>query len=392
MRNRRKKGINYYILLGLLLVLVVVAVFRRNEILNAFNEQSVAESMKPEDETKPMVVIKEEDRNIDLKSENKKQEDELEEDSKVEPSEEKLELEVKAAEESVELTTNDEKPAENPIEKPVEKPVEKPIEKVVTPPADNKPMEVAAPIKSDSQGNYADLSNESQGWWFIVPKPLNQDVKANIDTKPKDLMSKYNGVWQKQTDEKVIYLTMDCGYEYKDNTTKILDTALEKNVKITFFVTGDFIKSHPNLVKRMYNEGHIIGNHSNKHKNEVKAVASGIDVLKEDLISLEKMYKELIGTDISSFMRPPEGVYSERTLAVIKDLGYRPVFWSFAYRDWETDKQPTEKEAMDKIMGQIHPGSVLLLHTVSKTNTDILGNLIDNIRDRGYRIGSLDEL
>ena len=392
MRNRRKKGINYYILLGLLLVLVVVAVFRRNEILNAFNEQSVAESMKPEDETKPMVVIKEEDRNIDLKSENKKQEDELEEDSKVEPSEEKLELEVKAAEESVELTTNDEKPAENPIEKPVEKPVEKPIEKGVTPPADNKPMEVAAPIKSDSQGNYADLSNESQGWWFIVPKPLNQDVKANIDTKPKDLMSKYNGVWQKQTDEKVIYLTMDCGYEYKDNTTKILDTALEKNVKITFFVTGDFIKSHPNLVKRMYNEGHIIGNHSNKHKNEVKAVASGVDVLKEDLISLEKMYKELIGTDISSFMRPPEGVYSERTLAVIKDLGYRPVFWSFAYRDWETDKQPTEKEAMDKIMGQIHPGSVLLLHTVSKTNTDILGNLIDNIRDRGYRIGSLNEL
>ncbi len=392
MRNRRKKGINYYILLGLLLVLVVVAVFRRNEILNAFNEQSVAESMKPEDETKPMVVIKEEDRNIDLKSENKKQEDELEEDSKVEPSEEKLELEVKAAEESVELTTNDEKPAENPIEKPVEKPVEKPIEKGVTPPADNKPMEVAAPIKSDSQGNYADLSNESQGWWFIVPKPLNQDVKANIDTKPKDLMSKYNGVWQKQTDEKVIYLTMDCGYEYKDNTTKILDTALEKNVKITFFVTGDFIKSHPNLVKRMYNEGHIIGNHSNKHKNEVKAVASGVDVLKEDLISLEKMYKELIGTDISSFMRPPEGIYSERTLAVIKDLGYRPVFWSFAYRDWETDKQPTEKEAMDKIMGQIHPGSVLLLHTVSKTNTDILGNLIDNIRDRGYRIGSLDEL
>ena len=392
MRKKRKKGINYYILLGLLLVLVVVAVFRRNEILNAFNEQSVAESMKPEDETKPMVVIKEEDRNIDLKSENKKQEDELEEDSKVEPSEEKRELEVKAAEETVELTTNDEKPAENPIEKPVEKPVEKPIEKGVTPPADNKPMEVAAPIKSDSQGNYADLSNESQGWWFIVPKPLNQDVKANIDTKPKDLMSKYNGVWQKQTDEKVIYLTMDCGYEYKDNTTKILDTALEKNVKITFFVTGDFIKSHPNLVKRMYNEGHIIGNHSNKHKNEVKAVASGVDVLKEDLISLEKMYKELIGTDISSFMRPPEGIYSERTLAVIKDLGYRPVFWSFAYRDWETDKQPTEKEAMDKIMGQIHPGSVLLLHTVSKTNTDILGNLIDNIRDRGYRIGSLNEL
>ncbi len=170
MRNRRKKGINYYILLGLLLVLVVVAVFRRNEILNAFNEQSVAESMKPEDETKPMVVIKEEDRNTDLKSENKKQEDELEEDSKVEPSEKKLELEVKAAEESVELTTSDEKP------------VEKPVEKGVTPPADNKPMEVAAPIKSDSQGNYADLSNESQGWWFIVPKPLNQDVKANIDT------------------------------------------------------------------------------------------------------------------------------------------------------------------------------------------------------------------
>ena len=146
------------------------------------------------------------------------------------------------------------------------------------------------------------------------------------------------------------------------------------------------------MVRFASNEGHIIGNHSNKHKNEVKAVASGVDVLKEDLISLEKMYKELIGTDISSFMRPPEGVYSERTLAVIKDLGYRPVFWSFAYRDWETDKQPTEKEAMDKIMGQIHPGSVLLLHTVSKTNTDILGNLIDNIRDRGYRIGSLNEL
>lgn len=383
--RKRKKGFNFYILLALLFLMVGLAVARHEEILSAMNIQTAAESMK-QDEAKPSVVIKEEDREVAINSETP----ETKEEPVVEVKPETIELEEKSEPEVIEKEKPEE-PKEEVVKPEEEKPVETPVEKPVAP-VEAKPVEVAAPVKSEGEGNYTDLSNESQGWWFIVPKPLNQDVKANIDTLPKELMSKYNGIWQKQTDEKVVYLTMDCGYEYKDNTTKILDTALEKNVKITFFVTGDFIKSHPNLVKRMYNEGHIIGNHSNKHKNEVKAVASGVDVLKQDLTSLETMYKELIGTDISNFMRPPEGVYSERTLAVIKDLGYRPVFWSFAYRDWETDNQPSQKAAMDKIMGQIHPGSVLLLHTVSKTNTDILGDLIDNIRDRGYRIGELNEI
>ena len=182
---------------------------------------------------------------------------------------------------------------------------------------------------------------------------------------------------------------MDEGYEYENNTNEILDIASEKNVVITFFVTGSYIDQNPQLVQRMVVEGHVVANHSNKHLRVSPALDVSDQTLIDDIIQLEEKYRSLTGKEISKLHRPPEGGYSERSLAINDALGYRTVFWSFAYRDWLVDDQPKEQEAFDKIISQVHPGAILLLHAVSKTNVAILGDLIDEIRAMGYTFTSL---
>lgn len=240
--------------------------------------------------------------------------------------------------------------------------------------------------------DYSTLSNNAFGWTYLVPEPLFQNIPAALPERAARLMEKYDGIWQLPDAERsVVYMTMDAGYEYGTNTSKILDIAKEKGFGITFFVTGSFIKNNPDVVLRMVNEGHMVGNHTERHLNQPKALDTSFQTLQEDILVAETRFTDLTGRTFAPYLRPPEGVYSERSLAVLRDMGYRAVFWSFAYNDWRTDAQPDPDAAYERIMGQLHNGSVLLLHTVSNTNVQILGRLVDGMRERGYSIELLPE-
>lgn len=330
----------------------------------------------------------------DKKSEvqpKKEIEEKKSEDSK---SDDKSEVENKKPEDKKADKKSDEKNNEN---KDTNKAVDKNADKkesvdIVSSKNDDTPAEPVQneePVKKES-GDYSSLSNEKAGWWFN-PKKAGGNGKSTIPEKTANLLNKYNGIWQAKTDEKVMYLTFDEGYEYNNNTAKILDTLKAKGVKAAFFVTGAYVKSNLDLVNRMENEGHLVCNHSVNHLNQVEAIKNP-KKLEDDIAGLQNLYKEKTGNNLASFLRPPEGVYSERTLKFINDMGYRPVFWSFAYKDWLRDNQPDKKFAIEKITGQFHPGSVLLLHAVSDTNAEILGEIIDQAVNMGYRFGSLYEL
>lgn len=332
--------------------------------------------------------------------ENKKSEGQPKKETEEKKSEsskknEKSEVEDKKTDDKTTDKKSDEKKNENKdTNKAVDKNEDKKDETVdiVSSKKDDTPAEPVKneePVKKES-GDYASLSNEKAGWWFN-PKKAGGNGKSTIPEKTSNLLNKYNGIWQAKTDEKVLYLTFDEGYEYNNNTAKILDTLKAKGVKAAFFVTGAYVKSNLDLVNRMANEGHLVCNHSVNHLNQVDAIKNP-KKLEDDITGLQTLYKEKTGNNLASFMRPPEGVYSERTLKFINDMGYRPVFWSFAYKDWLRDNQPDKKFAIEKISGQFHPGSVLLLHAVSNTNAEILGEIIDKAVNMGYRFGSLYEL
>lgn len=227
------------------------------------------------------------------------------------------------------------------------------------------------------------LSNEKFGWYFMPnDEHKTPTVKSGID------YAAYSAYYVGDTSEKVIYLTFDEGYE-NGYTSKILDVLKQKNVKAAFFVTESYIRSNLELVKRMQAEGHTVGNHSIKH-------LSSPDLSDEELFyeinETAWTYKKLTGFDMPKVFRPPMGEYSERTLAVAHNMGYKTIFWSFAYKDWETDNQPGKQAAYDTVMSRYHNGAILLLHAVSSSNTEALPDIIDSLTEAGYRFGTLDEL
>lgn len=183
-------------------------------------------------------------------------------------------------------------------------------------------------------------------------------------------------------DAPTVYLTFDCGYEYENITADILDTLKEKHVQAVFFVTMHYCKSQPQLVQRMIEEGHIVGNHSNSHRY---LPTLDIEEMAYEITSLHEYVKDHFQYEMTLF-RPPNGLYSTRTLALTQSLGYRSVFWSFAYCDWDTEKQPNAEDAFDTVTRCAHNGCIYLLHSVSATNAKILGDVIDNLRQRGYTI------
>lgn len=249
------------------------------------------------------------------------------------------------------------------------------------------------PTPSTTTAKPSTASNASQSWYYSIPSPLNVDKPANLSSSVSRLIAPYDVMWQQPiAGRKVVYLTMDQGYEYANNTTSILNTAKLKGVPITFFLTGTYIQSKPDLVFRMVEEGHLLANHSLNHPDMVKeAEKGGSEAVMREIHSLEAAYRDLTGQELAHFFRPPMGVYSEFVLDTLTREGYSTVFWSFAYRDWLTDDQPDPVEAKNRILGQLHDGSVILLHSVSTTNTNILGELIDEIRARGYEFALLDE-
>lgn len=227
---------------------------------------------------------------------------------------------------------------------------------------------------------YETLSNKKQGWGFHRTENGPEFSEDQIRQ-----MNEYECIYKEDTTEKNIYLTFDEGYE-NGYTSVILDTLREKGVRAAFFVTGPYVKENPELIKRMAEEGHIIGNHTVNHPSMPEI--QNTEKLKEELFELDRLIYGICG-EKSSFLRPPKGEYSERTLAITRDFGYTNVFWSQAYVDWNDNV--TADDAFEKITKDIHPGCVLLLHAVSKGNADSLGNVIDYARKEGYTFKSLNE-
>ncbi len=189
--------------------------------------------------------------------------------------------------------------------------------------------------------------------------------------------------------DKVIYLTFDCGYE-NGNVERILDTLKSHNAKGAFFVLGNLIRRNTDLVKRMVDDGHLVCNHTSSHKNMARV--SSKENFEKELRELEALMKEYCSSSLAPYYRPPEGCFSKQNLIWAEEMGYKTVFWSCAYADWDNNKQMTEEKALAILLSRLHNGEVLLLHPTSKTNADILDRFLSELEKRGYRFGTLDEL
>ena len=223
-------------------------------------------------------------------------------------------------------------------------------------------------------------------WYFV-----NRE-KGKTPEPPKesaDFFSDFGAYYVGDTNSKVLYLTFDEGYE-NGNTPKILDILKDEQVPAAFFVVKPYIKEQPEIVKRMVDEGHLVCNHTSHHPS----MASILDTEKfnKEFTEVEEEFKSLTSQDMPKFFRPPMGKYSKNSLKKTQDLGYKTIFWSFAYKDWLVDNQPEESAAIKKIVNGAHPGSIMLLHAVSDTNTKILKTVIQELKAQGYEFKSLNEL
>ena len=226
----------------------------------------------------------------------------------------------------------------------------------------------------------------AKGNWGLSFKENGEAPDGNATS---DFLKQYNSYYIGDTTQKKVYLTFDAGYE-NGYMPQILDALKKNNVKATFFVVSTFMKTNPELVKRMVDEGHIVGNHTMTHPNMSKM--STMDDFKSEIEPMEEMYKEIIGKDMKKFYRPPQGVYSELNLKMAHELGYKTIFWSLAYVDWYQDEQPSKEEAFKKLIPRLHNGAIILLHSTSKTNAEILDELIQKIKQEGYEFSDLEEL
>lgn len=231
------------------------------------------------------------------------------------------------------------------------------------------------PVISASNTNWG-LSFQSKGH-----TPIGNVSEAELE--------KCNAFYCGDASEKKIYLTFDAGYE-NGYTPAILDALAKHHVKATFFVVGNYLETAPDLVKRMVKEGHIVGNHTYHHPDMSKI--SDEASFNEELTEVENLYQKVTGQTMTKVYRPPQGKFSEENLKQAQNLGYHTFFWSLAYVDWYTDNQPTKEEAFSKLLTRIHPGAIVLLHSTSKTNSEILDELLTKWEDMGYTFGTLSEL
>ncbi|PZE22914.1 delta-lactam-biosynthetic de-N-acetylase [Paenibacillus xerothermodurans] len=202
------------------------------------------------------------------------------------------------------------------------------------------------------------------------------------------MLERHHAIFLGDTEQKELYLTFDNGYE-NGYTAKILDVLKDKKVPAAFFVTGHYVKERPDLLKRMVEEGHLVGNHSWHHPDMTQISESR---MKEELDKVKQEVANVTGQQTMAYMRPPRGIFSDSMLAYSRQLGYTNVFWSVAYKDWDTKQQKGPDHAFRKVMGQLHPGAVILLHSVSSDNADALARIIDEARAQGYAFKSLDQM
>ncbi len=231
--------------------------------------------------------------------------------------------------------------------------------------------------------NASTVSNQKIGWGIKRNKNHEQ---PDVGTTNKKILEENNGICLGNKDKKAIYLTFDEGYE-AGYTSQILNTLKENEVKATFFITAHYVNSEPDLVKQMIDEGHIVGNHTVNHKSMPELTEEKI---KKEVMDLHQAIYEKFNYEMK-YIRPPKGEFSENTLQITNKLGYQTVMWSFAYEDWQEDKQPDKATAKKKILDNLHNGEIMLLHGNSKTNTEILDEIIKEAKNMGYEFKSLEQ-
>lgn len=240
----------------------------------------------------------------------------------------------------------------------------------------NNPVPASAPSVIPASSNDWGLSFPSEG-------------KAPIGNVSAEELAQYDAFYLGDTTKKVIYLTFDCGYE-NGYTESILDTLEKHNAPAAFFIVGTMLEKAPDIVRRMAHDGHIVGNHTFQHPD--MSSISDQAAFQKELNDLSSLYREIVGQEMPMFYRPPQGKYSEQNLKQAHALGYQTIFWSLAYVDWYVDDQPTPQEAYSKLLPRIHDGAIVLLHSTSQTNAEILDDLLSKWEDMGYTFASLDEL
>ena len=229
---------------------------------------------------------------------------------------------------------------------------------------------------------------EGTPYHFGFKKSKNGQLPSIDQEGFKSVLEQNRAFFLGDTSKKVLYLTFDNGYE-NGYTAKILDVLKEKNVPAAFFVTGHYVKTQGDLLKRMVAEGHTIGNHSWSHPDMTRLSE---EQLKNELDRVKEEVAKVTGQREMPWMRPPRGIFDDRSLALSRKFGYTAVFWSVAYKDWDTRSQKGWKYAYDSVMSQLHPGAIILLHSVSKDNAEAIGRIIDDARKEGYEFVGLDQL
>lgn len=226
----------------------------------------------------------------------------------------------------------------------------------------------------------------SEGNWGLS---FQKEGCAPVGNASSEELKQYRAAYVDSTDEKIIYLTFDAGYE-NGNTPAILDALKKHQAPATFFVVGNFLETSPDLTRRILDEGHTIGNHTYHHPD--MSQISSLEDFQKELDDNNALFQQITGHSMSPYYRPPQGKYSTSNLQMAKDLGYTTFFWSLAYVDWIQDEQPTKEEAFSKLLTRIHPGAVVLLHSTSSTNGAILDELLTKWEDMGYHFAPLAEL
>lgn len=221
-------------------------------------------------------------------------------------------------------------------------------------------------------------------------KPVTIDVMSLDNTTvnwsheyPASFVRDYNGYWNISPSK--LYLTFDCGYDYNNLASTIMDILKSKGIKAVFFVTGDFMEDRPDLINRMVAEGHVVGNHSYEHLNQPQNLNISIDTVIADIRAWETKYRSITGANPSTnYFRPPAGAISRRSMALMQQLGYKTLMWGAAYKDWDTSSQPSKEVALDFLRKYTTAGDIVLLHGISQTSTDVLSQYIDEYRRKGF--------
>ena len=218
---------------------------------------------------------------------------------------------------------------------------------------------------------------------------FRQNNTAPIGPASVEELARYNAAYLGDTQKNTIYLTFDAGYE-NGCTQQILDVLKAHNAPAAFFLVGNYIEKNADLVRRMVDEGHIVGNHT-MHHYDMSQLGSK-EAFQKELTDLEALFLEITGKELPKYYRPPQGTYSKDNLILARDMGYKTVFWSLAYVDWNNNAQPTVEQAYEKLLPRIHNGAVVLLHSTSETNAKIMDSLLTKWEEMGYTFGSLEDL